>query len=413
MSAGIGRPGFGPADRVPAPLAGLRVLDFTRVLAGPWCTMILGDLGADIVKVENPDGGDDTRQWGVLLPSGERTYYLSANRNKRSIAIDLRSPDGRALARELAACADVVVENFKRGFVEAAGLDYPTLAAGNPSLVYCSVSGYGRTGPCAERLGYDFLIQGESGLMDATGEPGAGALKCGMPVADLTAGNVAAQAILAALVARLRTGRGQYVDIALYESMLANMGPVSSTALLLERAPERYGNAHSDIVPYQPFGTADGEIIVAAPTDAQFQRLCRKVLARPDLAEDPRFATSNGRRDHRGGLIPSLQAAFRERTTAAWSAELTAAQIPNGVVRDVLSALRAVEAEGREVVVDVAHPTLGAVPQVRSPLRLAGTPPVAPSPPPRLGEHTDAIIREWLGRNAADVHLLRERGVVA
>lgn len=396
---------------LPPPLAGLRVLDLSRVLAGPWCTMVLADLGAEVIKVENPRGGDDTRHWGPPYAGGESAYYLSANRNKQSIAIDLATPDGQALVRALAAKSDVLVENYKQGGLQRFGLDYATLALLNPALIYCSISGYGRASPIAERPGYDYVIQAEGGLMAVTGPEDGEPMKVGVAVADLFTGMAAAQAVLAALIARERDGRGQHIDMALYDCQLAMLANVASAALVSGEEPGRYGNGHPTVVPYQVFQASDGAFVVAAGNDRQFAAFAR-TLGQPELASDPRFATNPARVEHRAALIDLLQAPLVARTKAHWFASLHAAGVPCGEVRGPLAALRAPEAAARGMVRDVAHPTIGTLPLVGSPLKLGGTPVVEPVAPPLLGEHGDQVLSDVLGLDAAAIAALRSSGAI-
>lgn len=281
--------------RRPSPLAGRRVLDLSRVLAGPWCTMGLADLGAEVIKVEHPKGGDDTRHWGPPYVGGEAAYYLCANRNKQSLALDISTPQGQAIVRDLAMRSDVVVENYKLGGLDKYGLDYASLAAINPAIVYCSISGYGRASPIAERPGYDYVIQAEAGLMSVTGEVDGQPMKVGVAVADLFTGMAATQAILAALIARDRDGVGQHIDMALYDCQLAMMANVASAYLTTGVDPKRYGNGHPTVVPYQVFDTADGRVVIAVGNDRQFAYLCTDLLDRPDMPADPRFGTNGAR----------------------------------------------------------------------------------------------------------------------
>jgi crotonobetainyl-CoA:carnitine CoA-transferase CaiB-like acyl-CoA transferase len=397
----------------PPPLAGCRVLDLSRVLAGPWCTMTLGDLGADVIKVEPPGAGDDTRAWGRRIAGQESTYFLSANRNKRGIAVDLSKPEGAALVRRIAERADVLVENFKLDGLRKFGLDYDSVRALNPRLVYCSISGYGRTGPAAARAGYDAVIQAESGLMSITGEPDGPALKVGVALADVMTGMYAVQAILAALIARERTGRGQHIDLALLDCTMANLANVASSALLLGSVPRRYGNAHADIAPYQTFAAADGDVVVAVGNDGQFRKLCIEVLERPDLAADPRFATNPLRSQNRAALVPEIAAAMKAKPRAFWIDRLLKAGVPGGAVRDVREALAAPEAQARRLVRDVPHPLAGTIRIMASPINLSDTPVREPSAPPTLGQHTDAVLREVLGMAAEEIAALRGAGVLA
>lgn len=375
-----------------APLAGVRVLDMSRVLAGPYCTMMLGDLGADVIKVESPEG-DDTRRWGPPYQGTESAYYLCCNRNKRSIVLDLRTSDGLDTARRLALRSHVLVENFKLGGMEKWGLGYEALAHANPGLVYCSISGYGRTGPQAALPGYDYVMQGEGGVMSFTGEPDAPPAKVGVAIVDLTAGMFALSAILAALRVRDATGRGQRIDLSLFESHLAWLANVGSNYLVTGEVPPRLGNAHPNIVPYQTFQTADSWIIVAVGNDQQWQRFCH-VIGRPELPSDERFATNPGRVRYRDELVPLLAEVLRRDSNAGWIARLQEAGVPCGPVNNVAQALESEQARARGMVQEVDHPGIGPLRLVASPLKLESTPPSIRRPPPMLGEHTSEILRE-------------------
>ncbi|MDB4948638.1 MAG: formyl-CoA transferase [Gemmatimonadetes bacterium] len=389
-----------PVAAWPGALARLRVLDLSRVLAGPLCTMMLGDLGADVVKVERPGGGDDTRQWGPPWATGpdgaESAYYLSVNRNKRSLAADLKSPEGRALVRRLALEADVLVENFAPGTLEAWGLGYDDLAAENPGLVLCSITGYGSDGPQAGRPGYDFAVQARAGWMSITGEPDGAPMKVGVALVDVLAGQNAAVAILAALRERDRSGRGQRVEVALFDSALAGLVNVAQAALVTGREPRRWGNAHATIVPYQAFDAADRPFALAVGNDGQFRRLC-SVLAAPELAEDPRFATNPGRVENRADLIPLLASRFAARTAGEWLAMLEAGGVPCAPVQTVGEALADPVLTERGGAWQMKGPTFGRVATVPSPLRLDRTPAAPFRPAPALGEHTGQITRDGWG----------------
>ncbi|MBM3347792.1 MAG: CoA transferase [Betaproteobacteria bacterium] len=395
-----------------AVLAGIKVLDMSRILAGPWCAMMLGDLGADVIKVENPDGGDDTRHLGTAITGGERTYYLCVNRNKRSIAIDFRTAEGQAIIRQLASQSDVFIENYKLGDLERYGLDYESLRALNPRLIYLSISGYGREGPHAARLGYDFILQGESGLMSVTGEPDGPPMKVGAPFVDITTGTYASQAVLAALLARERTGEGQLIDIALFDCALANLSIIASNALLLGTVPKRFGNTHVDISPYETFRCSDGDIIITVANDAQFQRMCH-AMGRPDIAADPRFQKNDGRLKHKAALRELLNSCLATRTRQEWYEALRDVEVAAGSVRNVSEAIAVAADGGRDMVVEVPHPTAGSVKLIGSPLKLRGTPVVAPMAPPTLGQHTDEILRDSLGMDAERIAQLRALGAVA
>jgi crotonobetainyl-CoA:carnitine CoA-transferase CaiB-like acyl-CoA transferase len=393
------------------PLAGRRVLDLSRVLAGPWATMVLADLGAEVTKVEHPKGGDDTRHWGPPYTGGESAYYLCANRNKRSIALDISKPEGQAVVRALAAEADVLVENYKLGGLDKFGLDYASIAAINPRIVYCSVSGYGRTSPIAERPGYDYVIQAEGGLMSITGPVDGEPMKVGVAVADLFTGMAAAQAILAALIAVDRDGVGQHIDKALYDCQLAMLANVGSAALVAGTEPKRYGNGHPTVVPYQLFDTSDGQVVIAVGNDGQFAAMCERLLGRTDLAADERFAKNAARVVNREALLAELIPLIAARPTEFWLAGLRAVGVPTGAVRGVGAALAAPETEARNMVATVPHPTADTVRLVASPLKLGRTPVVDPVAPPLLGEHGEAILRE-LGKSEADIARLRDDGVL-
>ncbi|MCU4119088.1 CaiB/BaiF CoA transferase family protein [Variovorax sp. N23] len=378
-------------------LHGIRILDLSRVLAGPWCTMTLGDLGADVIKIENPKGGDDTRGWGPTFVAGESAYYLCTNRNKRSVAIDLASPEGQRTIRDLAVQCDVVVENFKAGALDRYGLDHASLRALHPGLIYCSISGYGRTSPLAERAGYDYVVQAEAGLMSITGEPDGEPMKVGVAVADLFTGMYAVQAILAAIIARDRDGEGQLIDIALFDCQLAMLANVGSATLISGEEPQRFGNAHASVVPYQVLPTRDSEIVLAVGNDRQFKLLCGAVLEQPAIALDRRYATNRARLDHRESLIARLKEILATRDAAEWQRRLARTGIPTGAVRTVGAALASAEAAAREMVATVQHPTAGALKLIASPIRMTGTPVVKPSPPPLLGQHTEQVMHELLG----------------
>lgn len=370
-------------------LSGVRVVELARVLAGPYCTQLLADLGADVVKVEHPDGGDETRSWGPpFADDGESAYFLSVNRGKRSVALDLKDARDRAAAVELCARADVVVENFRAGTAERLGLGYDALAQRNPGLVYCSITGFGSDRRPPDRPGYDFVAQAESGLMAITGPPDGEPSKVGVALVDVLAGLNAAAGILAALHERQRTGRGRRLEVSLVDSALTALVNVAAGALVTGEEPRRYGNAHPSVVPYQPFRAADGWVAVAAANDGLWRRLC-EAIDRPDLAADERFATNPGRVRHRDALIPELERTFSTRTADEWVALLDAAGVPAGKVRGVADALRAVAEAGRAATVSVEG-----VETVLQPLLVDGRTVAASRRPPRLGEHTEAVLRE-------------------
>jgi crotonobetainyl-CoA:carnitine CoA-transferase CaiB-like acyl-CoA transferase len=395
-----------------APLAGRRVLDLSRVLAGPWCTMVLADLGADVTKVEHPKGGDDTRHWGPPYTGGESAYYLCANRNKRSIALDISKPEGQAIVRALAAEADVLVENYKLGGLDKYGLDYASIAAINPRIVYCSISGYGRSSPIGERPGYDYVIQAEGGLMSVTGPVDGEPMKVGVAVADLFTGMAAAQAVLAALIAADRDGEGQHLDIALYDCQLSMLANVGSAALVAGTEPKRYGNGHPTVVPYQLFDTSDGQVVIAVGNDGQFASLCTRLLERPDIAADERFAKNSARVANRDALLAEIVPLVAQHSTDWWLEGLRSVGVPTGAVRGVAAALAAPETEARGMVQTVAHPTAGEVKLVASPLKLSRTPVVDPVAPPTLGLNSRAVLEE-LGYPQDVIDRLTADGIIA
>jgi crotonobetainyl-CoA:carnitine CoA-transferase CaiB-like acyl-CoA transferase len=394
------------------PLSGRRVLDLTRVLAGPWCTMVLADLGADVIKIEHPNGGDDTRHWGPPYVGGEAAYYLCANRNKRSVTVDLATPDGQQIVRDLAVGADIMVENYKLGGLTKYGLDYDAIAALNPGIVYCSISGYGRNSPIAARPGYDYVIQAEAGLMDVTGEVDGEPMKAGVAVADLFTGMAATQAILAALIARDRDGIGQHVDMALFDCQLSMMANVGSSFLANGEKPRRFGNGHATVVPYQVFKTADGSVVIAVGNDRQFALLCNAVLKRPDIAADARYVKNSSRVANRDSLISMLRVLISAMPTAHWMQGMRANGIPCAEVRSVGEALFSEEAVARDMVQQALHPTAGSISMIGSPLKLSGTPVVSPVAPPLLGQHTVEVLTELLRYEPERIERLRRAAVI-
>jgi formyl-CoA transferase len=375
------------------PLQGIRVLDLSRVLAGPYCTMVLGDLGADVIKVEPPEG-DETRGWGPPFAGGESAYYLCVNRNKRDIVINLKTQEGRDNLRELALQSDVFVENFRPGTLEKFGLDYETLHALNPKLIYCSITGFGQTGSMKDKPGYDFMIQALGGLMSITGEPEGEPMKTGVAVVDLFAGQNAIIAILAALQARALTGRGQHLDIALFDSQLGWLANVASNYLISGQLPKRHGNAHPNIVPYQSFQASDGWFAIAVGNDRQFERLC-ETLERPDLGRNEKFAANAGRVQNREELIPLLISIFKARSVSEWLKNLEEAEIPCGPINNFEQVFSMPNVQEREMLVKMKHPTIGELPFVGSPLKMSDTPVEYRLPPPLMGEHTDEILIEF------------------
>jgi formyl-CoA transferase len=378
------------------PLHGVRVLDLSRVLAGPYCTMVLGDLGADVIKVESPDG-DETRAWGPPFAAGESAYYLCVNRNKRGMVVDLKTADGQNILRELALKSDVLVENFRPGTLSRFGLDYESLRTHNSRLVYCSISGFGQTGPLRDRPGYDFMIQAMGGLMSITGDPEGEPMKVGVAAADLFAGQNAVIAVLAALGARERTGEGQYIDIALFDSQLAWLANVASNYLISGDLPKRYGNAHPNIVPYQSFAAVDGWFALAVGNNRQFARLC-ELIGQPGWASDERFGTNAARVTHRDELISLLKPIFAMKSVAEWLSAFETAGIPCGPINTFKEVFSEPQVAAREMLVKMEHPTIGELPLVGSPLIFSQTPVEYRRPPPQLGQHTEEILREVLGK---------------
>lgn len=391
------------------PLQNIRVLDLSRVLAGPYCTMVLGDLGAEVIKVEPPEG-DETRGWGPPFAGGESAYYLCVNRNKRGMVVNLKTDEGRAVLRELAMRSDVLVENFRPGTLKKFGLDFETLHELNPRLVYCSISGFGQTGPLRDMPGYDFMIQAMGGIMSVTGEPDGEPMKVGVAVADLFAGQNAVIAILAALQARTLTGEGQYLDIALFDSQLGWLANVASNYLISEKLPKRYGNAHANIVPYQSFHAKDGWFVIAVGNDNQFKSMCR-VIGQPELAEDVRFSANSARVENRELLIALLKPVFETKTVDEWLA-LIGDQFPCGPINNFEQVFAMPHVQEREMLVTMEHPTIGALPLVGSPLKMSGTPVDYRLPPPLMGEHTKEILKSSLGLTDEQVSGLMERGCV-
>lgn len=403
-------------------LSHLRVLDLSRILAGPWASQLLGDLGADVLKVERPGSGDDTRHWGPPnlrdgqgKDTGEAAYYLCANRNKRSVAIDITRPAGQALVRELAQQADVLLENYKVGGLAKYGLDHATLAALNPRLVYCSITGFGQDGPYANRAGYDFLIQGLGGLMSVTGgkdgESGAGPQKVGVALTDILTGLYATVAILGALAHRDRSGQGQHIDLALLDVQVACLANQAMNFLTTGAAPKRMGNAHPNIVPYQDFPTADGDMILAIGNDGQFARFC-DVAGRPEWAADARFATNAQRVAHRAALIPLLRQATVMRTTRNWIVALEQAGVPCGPINDLTGVFADPQVIARGLRIDMEHPLAGSVPLVANPIRYSATPVEYRNAPPLLGRDTASALKDWLGCDAARLVALVAQGAV-
>ncbi len=399
-------------------LAGLRVLDLSRVLAGPWCTQLLADLGADVIKVERPGRGDDTRQWGPhWLPNEdgstgtESSYYLAANRNKRSVTLDLATEAGRQIVIDLARESDVLVENFKVGALAGKGLDYESLRTVNPRLIYASITGFGQDGPRASEPGYDYLAQALSGFMSVTGSPDGPPTRAGVAVSDLSTGMYATVGVLAALVRRAVSGVGQHIDVALLDAQTAMLANQATSFLVGGVSPERSGEWHPSLAPYQTFDAADGSFIIACGNDGQFRTLC-EVIGRPELAEDPRFAANPGRVRHRPELVGELTAALRTQPRAHWLEMLPRAGVPAGSVNTIAEAFAEPHLQHRGVRIDLPHPTAGTAPGVANPLRFSESPVDYRSAPPLLGQHTDEVLSDVLGLDGDAIDGLRISGVI-
>ncbi len=391
------------------PLENLRVIDLTRALAGPFCTMLLADLGARVIKVETPDGGDDTRGWGPPFLASESVYFLTVNRNKESFTLNLKDARGRALLLQLLANADVLVENFRPGVMERLELGYPQLRERFPRLVYAAISGFGQDGPGRERVGYDLIVQGMGGVMGITGEEGSAPVKVGVAVADIGAGMYAALGILAALRVRDQTGQGQLVDTALLDGLISWLTFGAGIYFATGVNPERLGSAHPTIVPYQAFRTTDGYLNVAVGSEAIWRRFCEAVA--PALAHEGRFATNRDRVAARQALIDQLEPIFATRTTAAWMQILDAAGVPNGSIRTMAEVFGDPQVRHRQMVVEQTHPVVGRIKQTGIPIKLSDTPGQIRTAPPTLGQHTDAILQE-LGLAPHEVRVLRQDRVV-
>ncbi|MFG3451863.1 CaiB/BaiF CoA transferase family protein [Stutzerimonas stutzeri] len=403
-------------------LSHIRVLDLSRVLAGPWAGQILGDLGAEVIKVERPRTGDDTRHWGppyLKDQEGENTseaaYYLSANRNKQSLTLDFTQPEGQRIIRELVSRCDVLLENFKVGGLAAYGLDYESLKAINPKLIYCSITGFGSDGPYANRAGYDFMIQGLGGLMSLTGraedEEGAGPVKVGVALTDILTGLYATVGVLAALNHREQSGIGQHVELALLDVQVACLANQAMNYLTTGVAPKRMGNAHPNIVPYQDFPTADGDIILTIGNDGQFRKFA-EAAGHPEWADDPRFASNKARVAHRKELVPMIRQVTVFRTTAEWVALLEQAGVPCGPINDLAQVFADPQVKSRGLRLEMSHPLAGSVPQVASPIRLSETPVEYRKAPPLLGEHSEAVLQQLVGLSFEKILSLRQSGVI-
>lgn len=393
-------------------LSGIRVLDLSRVLAGPWATQILGDLGADVIKVEKPGVGDDTRHWGppFLPDDGDAAYYLCANRNKRSVTIDIAKSEGANLVRRLAPHCQIFVENFKTGGLKKYGLDYASIAAINPAIIYCSITGFGQTGPYAKRPGYDYIVQGMGGLMSLTGEPAGEPMKSAVAVADLFTGMYAVTAILAALRHAERTGEGQHIDTALLDCQVAMMANLGASYLLSGEQPQRLGNQHAAIAPYQVFATADGHVILAIGNDHQFRAFCN--VAGASLADDPRFANNDDRATHRAALTAALAEIMRQRGTDAWVTALETASVPCGPINTLDRVYADPHVQARGAVESLTRSDGSTLRLAANPLRMSATPPLSHAAPPALGEQTEEVLTELLGADAGDFQTWRKSGVI-
>jgi crotonobetainyl-CoA:carnitine CoA-transferase CaiB-like acyl-CoA transferase len=407
---------------MPGPLEHLTVLDLSRVLAGPWCTQLLADLGAYVIKIEKPGGGDDTRRWGPPFlkdqsgnDTSESAYYLACNRGKRSVAIDFTDADGRRMVQDLARGADVFVENYKVGTLARYGLDYATLSAINPRLIYCSITGFGQTGPYADRAGYDFIVQGMGGFMSVTGErddlPGGGPQKGGVAIADIMTGMYASTAVLAAITSRERSGLGQYIDVALLDTQVAMMATLNMNHLVAGTVPGRAGNAHQNIVPYQVFRCADGHLILAVGNDSQFERFC-DVGATPSWAHDARFATNTERVRNRDVLVPMIEALLLTRTQRDWLDALERVGVPCGPINRLDQVFADPQVAARAMKFDMKHRLADALPQVGNPIRFSATPVTYAQAPPLLGEHTREVLTHRLGLTSATLIELASRFVI-
>ena len=396
-------------------LQGLRVLDFTRVLAGPFCTMLLADFGADVIKVERPDLGDDTRHWGPPWKgtgdSRLSAYFISVNRNKRSLTLNLKSPKGQALARQLALQSDVLIENFKVGQMKEYGLDFESLHSEHPGLVYCSISGYGQDGPYANRPGYDYVIQGQSGLMSITGPPEGPPYKVGVAIADVVTGLLACNAIQVALAHRANSGTGQYIDVALLDSQIAALVNVVSNYLVSEQPPVRYGNAHANIVPYEVFEASDKAFILAVGNDSQFRQCCQ-IIGKPELADEERFASNPARVTNRQDLVAILQPILRQKTASEWIETFLAGGVPASPINDIPEVIADAQVQARNLVQTVHLPDGTPLDLLGPTARLSETPAVVKRPPPLLGEDTDDILREVLNFDEQTIQTYREQDII-
>ncbi len=393
-----------------AALSDIKIIDLSRVLAGPYCTQMLADYGANVIKIEQPGTGDTTRTWAPPFVGDQSAYFLCANRNKRSLTLNLKSPEGVAILKQLLHDADVLVENFTPGTMQDLGLAYDTLKAEFPRLIYCSISGYGQTGPYRERPGFDFAIQAEGGIMSITGPVDGEPSKVGVPIADITTGLFATNAIMAALHYRDRAGVGQHIDVALLDSQIAWLANVAHNYLADGTTPKRYGTAHPNVVPYQGFATSDGNIALAAGNDAQFKRVC-DAIGLPELANDPKYKGNVGRVTNRNTLIPKLQAVFKTQSTDYWLETLQAANVPISPINDIPTALNNEQVLARHMVQEVADPKLGKIKVLGPVAKLSATPATVRTAPPRLGEHSNEVLAE-LGYSPAQIEQLRNHKTI-
>jgi len=407
---------------MPRPLSHIRVLDLSRILAGPWATQNLADLGAEVIKIERPGAGDDTRDWGPPFlkntegrETRESAYYLSVNRGKKSVTLDISTPDGGRIARELAARSDVLIENYKVGGLAKYGLAYDDVRKINPRIIYCSITGFGQTGPNAHRPGYDFIFQGMGGLMSITGErdelPGGGPQKVGIAITDVLAGMYASLAIAAAIAHRERTGEGQYIDLALLDTIIAFGANQIFNYFTSGEVPKRYGNAHANLTPYEVFATTDGHVILGCGNDSQFVSFC-KAAERPGLAEDARFRTMPDRIRNRAELIPLVREIMKGRTSKEWIARLEAANVPCGPINSYKEVFEDPQVEHRGLKIGMPHPLAGAMAGIASPMRFSATPVTYDVPPPLLGQHTRQVLSDLLGMDDVEIERLRKRGAV-
>ncbi|HTE16511.1 MAG TPA: CaiB/BaiF CoA-transferase family protein [Burkholderiales bacterium] len=404
------------------PLAGIRVLDMSRILAGPWVGQLLADLGAEVIKIERPGKGDDTRAWGPPFvkdrygkDTADAAYFMCANRGKKSLTLDIAQPDGQQIIRELAQQSDVLIENYKVGDLKRYGLDYESLSVLNARLVYCSITGFGQTGPYRDRAGYDFMIQGMGGIMSITGErddvPGGGPQKVGVAIADLMTGMYSTVGIVSALHERNASGKGQYIDMALLDTQIAWLANQNANYLIGGEVPQRMGNAHPNVMPYQTFRTEDGDIIIATGNDGQYQRLC-VAAGIAEAATDPRFASNALRIAHREACTAVLADAMKKKTTAAWVNALGTAGVPCGPINRLDEVYNDPQVQHRGMKIDVPHPLAGSVPLVANPIKFSRTPIAYDRPPPLVGEHANEVLRDVLGKSSADIAALREKKII-